>query len=74
MADVAYKRYLIHSFPDFDPLTLTWTPNVTVSWKIDGGLKQHTLTSLPGLFPSSQSAETCGVKSAKEWIDTLAQP
>jgi hypothetical protein len=31
MAELAYKQYLIVSVPAFDPLTLTWTPEVKVS-------------------------------------------
>jgi hypothetical protein len=72
MASLAYKYYWIVSVADFDALTLTWTPHVSVSWKIDGHHQQHALTSLPNLFFSVESAEDCGVKQAKAWIDGRA--
>jgi hypothetical protein len=72
MTDVAYRQYLIVSAPEFNPLTLTWTPNVTVSWKTDGGREQQVLTSLPSLFSTARRAEDCGVKEAIRWIDSCS--
>jgi hypothetical protein len=69
MADVAYKEYFIISVPEFDTLTLTWTPRVTVSWKVNGHREQVTLSQLPNLFPGAKTAEDCGVNEAKAWVD-----